>query len=216
MASELRIYVDIVKGTLLSEINPTVDFTLPSWIQYSARTLQIVPVKPTNGVKAPFWSKVDIDNLTLKVGIGPAAGAEAPIAAQYTWAKVYDSGSTGPGYFTAILDLNTTEVNAAIGSAAGVSSTFEIQFAESGYIFGAVQLDTYIRGAVIPAGSGGSAPTPSNSYLTRDDVLALFNQCVRFAGNPLGASIKLDSIDGTQHGLLRVNNDGSFSADNQT
>jgi hypothetical protein len=120
MSAYLQLYLDVFNRRLPLTLSNQSAFTgLSNAYQYGKLKFRIYPVRPNGNVTGTLYSVLDLDNLTLKMGIGARAGGEDLLAytAPGSWSKVYDSGSSGPGYFSGELDLNTTEMNTAIGSA---------------------------------------------------------------------------------------------------
>jgi hypothetical protein len=210
MASTIDIYNDVQNNVLYGSANASRPLVIPDLYQYGTLQLRWYPVRPTYSVLPPFFSNVDLDQLTLKMAIGPRAGAESPISAQYTWTKAYTSGASGPGYMYANLDLNTTEVNTAIGTSDSITSYFEITMSEDGVPRVVYQTPVRIISAVTPPGSASSLPTPAASYLSREECMELF---VKWANNQAGKTITLTSPDGTRDRIIGVRNDGSAQDD---
>lgn len=209
MASEFDLYVDITSNKLVNGLNSKDTFVFGQFFQGSVLKLKITPVTPTNSAARPFYSKVTLTNLNLKVAVGVRAGSPTLYANQYTWTKVYDAGAS-TGYFSADLTLNTNELNTAIGSSSELSTAFfEIQLSEDGLYRTVYQTGITILASVIDP-SGSAVPTPQTNYLTREECIEMF---VRWSNNASGKIIDLVSPDGASHRLIGVNNDKSAKDD---
>lgn len=204
-AAYLELFCDIVNRKLVSGVISSAAFVLNDLYQGDKLSIRFWPLRPTNAAVRSTFAKVDIDSLSLRLAIGAAAGAESLLASQTTWSKQYDDGAQ-TGYLYADLDLNTTEMNAAIGSASFITSFIEARLSDSGVervVF--QQAIRVLAGVITPSGSG-SLPLPETTYFTQAEVLALFAQ---LAPNGAGRTITLTSPDGTKQRIIGVNNDGS-------
>src|SRR6185312_16567326 len=130
-ASDITLYNDIVNRRLVLGLNNQGAFSFSAFYQAEKINFQLYPVTPTNSASAPFYAKADISNIVPYMYVGPRQGTTALLASQETWTPVLDAGAT-TGYFTASLDLNTTQMNTAIGTNDSISTLIEIQISESG------------------------------------------------------------------------------------
>jgi hypothetical protein len=179
MADAIPLYVDlsVPQGRLVTNLNNAAAPVFGPFYQGQLLQLRIFPVVPTgNRVLRPLYSLVALDNLDCQVVVGPAAGAEAIKAAQYVWNKQQVPDAEGlSGYFYADLDLNTNELNTVVGTNATIATQFEIRFSRGAGNFTPVyQTDITIRAVVKDPAGAASIPTPTPSYLTREECFNLF------------------------------------------
>lgn len=218
MADAIKLYLNLgtPQGSLVKGLSDATPFVLGPFYQGSALNLRIYPVVPTGtGIVAPFFSQLAIDSLDIQVAVGPRAGAESILANQYTWSRqtAFDS-ENDRRYFYASLDLNTTNLNAAVGTSDSYQTYFEILLSR-GSTFVAVFNTAITINAVVkdPAGAA-SAPTPAASYYTASQIDALFvrwNNAL-FSANA-GRNIVLLSPSGTRTRELGVG-DSAEAIDN--
>lgn len=205
MSGEIELYVDIIGNKLVKSTDNSDEFQFSSIFQGSTLQLRVFPVRPTNRSIAPFYSKEDISNLTLRIVVGPRSGAEDIKAAQYTWSK-----NLTDHYFYGDLELNTVEMEAAILAAGDTYTTYlEIQLGNAGVYRTVAQKQITITSTVKDP---SSAPTPvpgAPAALSLADALAIF---ILKRGNA-GDTITLVSPDGTRERILGVTNDGAAQDD---
>lgn len=208
----IDVYLDASDPTkILRDLNGNTALPM-SFFQGSNVSLRVYIARPTGAVTGARYAKVDISALSLQVAIGPRAGAEAIKAAQYTWTKQISPDSAGlSGYFYADIDLNTTDLNTAIGTSESYESYLEFRISESGASYRVItQAKFTLQSVVKDPGSASSTPTPSSSYLTRDECLELFvlwdNR--NRSGNA-GRNVVLVSPDGAHTRTIGVDNDGA-------
>jgi len=204
MAAEKTWYLDITNGVFVTSLTNATPAPINSLFQGADFIVKLWPVIPTAIPNAPF-TKAAITTLQCKMAIGPNAGATALLAYQGTWTQVVDAGAT-TGYLTAEFNLNTTEMNTAIGNSASINSYFEIQIADNALYQIVYQQPITILSAVIDPTGAGSLPSASIRYMTWNDMLA---NCVLWTGNGPGKAIDLLSPDGASHRIIGVNNDKS-------
>jgi hypothetical protein len=201
MAAVISLYNDVVNNRLVKGLTNAESFAFNSAgiYQGSKLTLRWYPLQPTGSVTSPF-TLLSVTGLSIDIAIGPRAGAESILARQNTWV---DSGN---GYLEATLNLNTSELNTAIGTSDSLSTYFEIAMTESGSTRTVYQESISVTSVVIGPGTAASLPSAATEYLTAAQVRAEF---VRFFNNPNGATIELLSPDGTRSRLMGVNDDGT-------
>lgn len=216
MADAISLYLDLSspQGALVQGLGNRSAFVLGPFYQGSLLNFRVYPVVPTgNTAIAPFYSLVPLTALDMQMVVGPAAGAEAIKAAQYTWAKQSVPDSDGAsGYFYASLDLNTSELNTLVSTSASISTQFEILLSRSGGDFAPVfQIDITIKAVVKTPGGAASIPTPTPSYLTADQCYNLFVMWDnRLRAANAGRSILTTSPDQSHtRESAGVDNDGS-------
>jgi hypothetical protein len=215
VADAIDVYLDLSKpqGGLVKSLNDTSVPAFGPFYQGASLNLRVYPVVPNGSrVTAPFFTKVPLSNLNLQVVVGPAPGTEAIKAAQYTWTKQTVADSDGQsGYFYATLDLNTTDLNTAVGALTSVVMQMDFLLQRGAGNFTPVyQADITIKAVVKDPSGAASIPTPALSYLTRDECFNLFvmwDNRLRAANN--GKAPILTSPDGTHTRQTGVDNDGS-------
>lgn len=166
--SVLNLYNDIVNNRLVEGLNSRASVSLREFFQGETVSIRIFPVRPIAGaVVAPFFESVTVSAMSYRLSIGPAAGAESLKAYQDTWTAQTSADSAGlSNYLYADLDLNTTELNTAIGSdSTYTASLFELQFSDNSapYRIG-YQGPFTLRSVVRDVSGAASLPTPSASY----------------------------------------------------
>ena len=201
MAAVISLYNDVVQNKLVKGLNNAEAFSFDDAgiYQGSNLTLRWYPLQPTGSTVSPY-TLLSVTGLSLDVAIGARAGAESILARQNVWT---DSGN---GYLEASLNLNTTELNTAIGTADSLATYFEIAMTESGATRTVYQEGINITSVVIGPGTAASLPSSAVEYLTAAQVRAEF---VRWFNNPAGATIELTSPDGNSTRLMGVNDDGT-------
>ena len=207
MALEVDLYVDIVNSELVLGLNNATQFQFGKIFQGSALSLRIFPVKPTNNQFAPYFTLVDISGLMARVSVGPRAGATALLASQDVWTKSFSDGSGTIGCFTAVLNLNTTELNAAIGSSDSFATLFEIQLSEAAAWRPVAQRSISIIPTVWDPSGAANLPSAAANYPTIEMMKAL---CVLVNGNPNGRGFTLQDATGAVKKVCYVGTDGEF------
>jgi hypothetical protein len=176
-------------------------FSAAKIYQGSKLSFRWYPIKPSG---LTDFVQVPVEGITLDVAIGPRAGAEAALARQNSWTN------SGQGYLEATLNLNTTEMNTAVGSADSLSSYFEIEMSYGGDARPTYQEAITIISRVIGPAGAVSLPTAAVEYLTAAQIRAEF---VAFVNNAPGATIELTSPDGTRLRIMGCTNDGAAQDD---
>ena len=201
-ATPIDLYNDVVNNVLVLGLNNKERFNISSRSVFQGSKLPIrwYPVRPTNSVTAPFFTLLPVAGLTLDICIGPRAGSESLLARQNVWAE-----NVG-GYLEATLNLNTAELNAAVGTSDSFSTFFEINLTDAGDERPVYQDTINIVPVVKGPGTSSSLPTAAIEYLTATQIRAEF---VRFFNNPVGSTIELTSPDGSHTRLIGCNDDGT-------
>ena len=196
--SVLNLYNDIVNNRLVEGLNSRTSIALREFFQGETVSIRIFPVRPIAGaVVAPFYESVSVAAMDYRLSIGPAAGAESLKAYQDTWSVQTSADSAGlSNYLYADLDLNTTELNTAIGSdSTYTSSLFELQFSDNSAPYRVGYQGPFTLRAVVRDVSGAaSLPTPATSYPDWNQANSAF---VRKQGEA-GEAFELVSQDGTK------------------
>jgi hypothetical protein len=131
MASLLRLYVDVQNRALVTSTTSTVKTTLPTLVQDEAPDIQLFFLDPEGGTSEAPYKGVGLSgagiSLALMAGV-PIGGQNTIIASNSTW-----YGVTGvSGNFQGTLNLSTAGISNALGNAATLDCTAEIQFTEYG------------------------------------------------------------------------------------
>lgn len=206
MALALEMYLDCLEGRLVKGLSNQDEFVFNTIYQGSALQMRVYPVLPTYSGLPPFYSKISLTNLDLQVVLGPRAGADAIKAAQYTWTKQTTNDSEGKsGYFYATLDLNTTDLNTAIGSLDSIRYYLEFRISESAVWRVAHQREVTVVSVVKDPSGAASIPTPAAGYYTIAEIQNLFVRKIGLAGE----TIILTSPDGASTRQLGCNDDKS-------
>jgi hypothetical protein len=175
-ASDIELWCDITNGKLVLGLNDNqTPFRFENIFQGSSIPFKVFLVKPVPGaVGRPFFSQVAIDNVLLRMTVGPRAGAESILAYQDTWTKQTALDTEGKsGYFYAALDLNTTALNTAIGSSETYATYLELQISEGSWR--PVAQTSMLVTAVVRDVTGASVlPTPADAYYTKAQIEAMF------------------------------------------
>lgn len=179
--------------------------TLAPLYQGNNQQFEITVVEPT-GLQASPYSKVNLASATLRVSIGSTptgtAGGPTPLALQTSW--TYDSTNNK---FTGSIALNTAAIDSHIGTAASATAYFEINLVESGERETIFQTAFTLKAVVDEATS--TAPTPTDTYLTRNESLAMF---VKKQGDA-GDAIILRNAAGTFEVTLYCDVNGNLAVD---
>lgn len=206
-ASDISLYNDIVNNRLILGLNNAGSFSLPSQFQGSKLSLRYYPVVPTYSATPPFFSQIDISSISPYLYIGPNAGTTALLASQETWTTVLTQAPFG--YFAATLDLNTTQLNSALGSLASLDSLIEIHISEAGVRRVVYQGSVTVRATVYDIGGAVTLPSAAASYPTWIEALATFVKWNNNTANDAGKVITLISPSATKFRSIGVNDDGS-------
>lgn len=211
MAAAIEIWNDLLNNRLVQGLNSNEAFRFGTLYQGSKLSIRYFPILPILGaIQAPFYKKVDLSNLTLEIAVGPRAGTESLKAFQGTWTKQTGPDSEGvSGYMYADLDLNTSDLNTAIGTLDTYSTYLEARLSESGVKRVTYQTDLIITSVVMGPGAAGSLPTPAAEYFTKAEMLELFVSWDNTRVQSRGKAVRFASGDGTATRTLGVNNDKS-------
>jgi len=179
MADATEVFLDLTtpQGALVKSLDDRTLFSLGPFYQGQAIPLRVYPVVATGRTLAPnLFSKVALDNLSFELVYGPRAGATAILAAQYVWTKQTVPDSEGKsGYFYGTLDLNTTELNTAIGVEDQINKFLEFRLKRGADSMAPVcQVPVITLASVKDPNSSASIPTPQNAYLTAAQCYEMF------------------------------------------
>lgn len=215
MADAIELFIDVSTptGAAVKSLTDASPVAIGPFYQGALLKLRVTPVVPTGSkVSTPFYAKVPISTIEMLATVGQRAGAEAIKAAQYTWSKQLTADAEGKsGYFYADLNLNTSDLNTAIGSSDTYGTYFEIQFSRSGGAYSPVfQSAITLLAVVKDPGSAASIPTPTESYLT---LAQSYNLFVAWRNDLIpanaGRNVIFLSPDGTRTRELGVDNNAA-------
>ena len=213
MAAEIDLFNDTVNERLVRSLTNEESFQFQSFHQGSVLKLRYWPLIPTYATRGAKFTKIPIAGLTLKAGIGPRAGAQALLASQTVWDLAFDLDGSGNGYLYADLDLNTTEMNTAIGSEDRLQTYFELVLNDGGVPRVVWQQPVTIYAVVFGPAGAASLPALAVSYYTAVEADAMF---VRWNNDRVisrGKTITLYAPNGTVLRIIGVRNDGSAQDD---
>ena len=174
---------------------------LPDLFQSNNQNFQIQVVDPDPTILGGYTA-VDLGSSGLRVSVGATptgtTGGPTPLAIQNTWTWV-----TASKWFTGALAMNTAAIDSHIGTAASVTAYFEINITDSGDRETILQITFNLRAVVDELAS--NAPSPTDQYLTKAEVLALFVKFINTAGD----TVVFKSPDGVYGREIGVANDGT-------
>jgi len=203
MSNPIKLAIDRQSRRLVS-FNGAVT-QVPDLFQSNVQDFQIQIVEPDSSGSAGTIGKyvaVDMAGFGLRLAIGAAptgtSGGPTPLALQDTF--TWDSTNK---WFTGSVALNVVAIDSFIGSAAQASAYIEVNSTYSGSRITMFQGGVTLRAVLDELTS--TAPSPTDQYLTKAEMLALFAKLI----NDAGTVIVLKSPDGTRGRELGVANDGT-------
>lgn len=210
MAGELSIFINTRDRTLAASFTNKQIITLPAMVQGETINLLVYFLAPVGlQVSSPF-SYLDFSGGTLKVGICGGNGLPTGTANDPTPTVIafQDTFSEIPNGFSGELTLNTAAVATFIGTLSERASTLEVELTPAaGDPVKYLQIPVILKAAVIESGS--TVPTPTASYMTRNESLAAF---VKQIGLP-GETVQFTSPNGIYGRILGVRDDGTRQDD---
>lgn len=163
MAGEIDLFADVVNGGLVLGLNSAESFVFKNLYQGAVVPLRIFPVSPRNTFSAPLFDQVDPTGFNLLCSVGPRAGTTALLASCDVWTKQILPDSGGKKfYFAGNLNLNTVEMNAAIGALETIPAYFELQWSGGPGPF--CQVPVVISASVRDPSGAVVLPTVALSY----------------------------------------------------
>lgn len=207
--TDIKLFCDVLNNTIVQGLDNGNPYQFGTLYQFGAYLIQLTPCLPNYTLRGNQFTKIPLANLVPKIGIGPRAGAEALLAAQFTWTPVFDAGGSGTGYFQAVLDLNTTEMNTAVGSSDGITTYLQLDISESGNNRTVLQQNVDVVASIFDPVSPGEIPVPEAGIYSRAEMDAIF---VRWDNNLVasrGKNVVLYSPDGTALRIIGVRDDKS-------
>ena len=202
----MQLFIDDVNRQLVTSFtDKTVLTVFPTLRQGEKPTMQFKFLTPvsTASLSAPFTVS-DFTGYTMKVGIcagNPTGNSDTALAYQDSW-------TLSAGIWSAGLDLNTVPLGTALGTAAILACTIEVELTPAaGSPIKVLQIPVTIQSAVID--SATSAAGVAANYITRQEAVAGY---VPREG-PAGQGFILTSADGTKQGLIYWGDDGELHAE---
>jgi hypothetical protein len=182
--------------------------TVPDLYQSNSQLFRVQVVDKSASLVDAYTIR-DLSGAGLRMAVGDtptgASGGPTPLALQDTW--TWDATNK---WFSANLALNVVAIDNFIASAASKTAYLEINLTESGSRTTLLQQPFTLKAVVDELTS--VAPTPTDQYLTKAEVLNLFAKMVGDAGG----KIVLKSANGLYAIELGCNDDGSFGTNEIT
>ena len=195
----LDLFVNMTERGLVRAADDASPFTLPSRLFVVGDKIPVrlmLLLRNSYRANQPPFTQITPSGYAVKVGIGAAGSTTTTEATAMTI-----SGN----FMLLTLDLTTTEFATAV--TAGTALTFYIKISEDGLSYQTVYVAS-IQGQANTT-SVSTTPAAGATYLTADEVAALF--CKKIMG--AGETLTLTSPDGTKQGIASVANDGSTHFD---
>lgn len=175
MAAELNLYNDIDNLLLVRGYNDSSQVTWDRWFQGSSIVLRYWPVRRIeNKQTPPYYNGIAVAGLSLEVAVGPKAGAASLLAYTNTFTPVISPVGGTAGYLTGTLNLNTSQMNTAVGSNASISTWVEIILNDSGDKRPVFQAEVTVHASVVDPTGAVSLPESVDQYLTRVEIEAMY------------------------------------------
>lgn len=171
--------------------------TLPEFNKYEAVPFEVVIVEPDpTSTRVLGFRRVDISNLSMAMALNDTRDDAAPLAYQPTFTKDEDSN-----IFAGELNLNTAALNSWL-DADSKTGIFEIEVQEGTAVNKILVVEVTVKKGVIQVGA--VAPTPADSYYTKDQADQQFMKPVGQAGRQQTYT----SISNTYQRIIGVTDDG--------
>lgn len=202
----LQLFVDTQARKLKASSTSMADFALPAFVQGEKMRVELtflVPAVPAT-VASPY-TKLDANGYSAAIQIiagNPTGTAGGPAALALISGVDWTWDSTNRK-FTGQLDLTATAIATAIATNASLACTIEVELLDSdGNRAKYIQQGLTLKASVKEITS--TAPSPSETYLTANEIYAIFARYI----NPAGKTILFKSADGTGSREIGVDNDG--------
>lgn len=152
--------------------------SLPALFQSNQKSLQVQVVDPTGNPMNPYIL-VDLNGYGLRASVGDTptgtAGGPTPLALQDTF--IWNPAAKS---FFGDLLLNTPAVDTFLGISAAKQAYFELNLTIAGTRITILQTQFTLKAVVDELTS--IAPTPTDQYLTKAEMLALFVKKIGLKG----------------------------------
>lgn len=158
------------QNRVLAEFNGTSSI-LPALFAINSQAVQVQVVDPAGDLTAPY-AAVDMTGYGLRVIIGTDPGdgsAPAILAGTYEAGFTWDSTNL---WFSGVLGINTAEMAQALGDSGSMSAVLEVNLTNGGNYETILQQSVVIEKNIDAQLS--TAPSPSDTYLTTAQTIALF------------------------------------------
>lgn len=193
-----KLYVNWITKLLQAGEQDDTPVVLPDFSKYESAPFEIAIVEPHPTFPNRF-NRVDISNLTLKASVNDTLDDASPLAEQSTWTKDTDANT-----FSAELDLNTSGINSAVGTAVSVTAYFQLTAIDAaGGRRVLYQEQVNITNSVIQPTT--TSPDPTKSYPTWDEAYGVF----MVATNRPGVQIAVRSPSGLKIRYFGVDDNGT-------
>lgn len=121
--AEYDLYVDCDQGLTVTSETDSTPKVLPQFVQGNTPKFRVHLLKNFN--RASDYEQIPCDGLTLQVALWTTA--DGILASQYSWAATEDDLA-----FEAEFAMNTSEIDAFLGSASVKQALFQIDYLRSG------------------------------------------------------------------------------------
>jgi hypothetical protein len=196
--AEADIYIDCDRARVVTSDTDNTNKDLPRFVQGDTLNLRIYFLKSYN--RASSYELFPTDGLTVQVALGDLAGEDL-YAAQYSWT------ATDGDHFEGILEMNTAELDTALGSESVLSGvTFEVKYIRDGVPTTVLQETVKVYKALILEDSvvPVATPTPLSAEAADSTYVKIFHS----------GAIYLSDPDNPTAPMIKIWNDnGVFKAD---
>lgn len=218
MSAAIKLYIDVQSqpGKLVGNLAGAAPPPFAQLVQGSKLNMRVYPVRPTGLVNGNAYSQIPVTSYgDIKVALGVRLGtgtiyAQAGAGTSDTWGQQITADAAGEkDYFYGILNLNTSNLNAALTSVDTVQAYFEVHLSVAGNYSIVYQQQVTILSAVIDPSGAVSLPLAASEYYTKAELDALFvpwDSRGRAANQ--GKNITLVSPSGTRTRALGVGDTG--------
>ena len=197
----------------MKNLDSSEEFIFPPIYQYSLIKVRVYVVTPTNNRKPPFYQVVNPGIVQIDLSIGPRKGDEAlkAFTPKRDFTKVLPAPANvqirayGDWYFTGIINLNTTEMNTAVGVLDAFETFVELRLSEGSFPRATFQRSIKVTSTVKTQTGAAAAAVPVEAHYTKDEMNELI---VHWTGNVPGRQLYLNSCGETGERVLGIDDDG--------
>ena len=201
MALELKLYLNVFEKDLQQTPTSQSRYILPDFFQGDKVPMQVNLYEPDPDNDFNSFIKPPIDNMTLKMAIGPEPVgnvAESPFVTAFTWSKDVDNDT-----FSAEVDFNTAALDTWLAAGFEEQAYLEIEVTEGNAIWTVFQRLITIKAQVIEPASTSVAV--GETPLSLEMANGLFVPYLM----PAGRTLTFQSTDLTAQRILGVDNDAT-------